>query len=570
MRRKATSGSLTVQAIAGTRVVLLGMSVEGGARAKLMGFSVKRLDHRSGKDAYLPNFLLFKANDRGEKSDHSSHRNPVQAFQWSDYYATPGQRYTYTVTAMHGAPGALRPGDSVTVEVRTEDPSTGKHGVYFNRGAAGWQAYEREFGELDPDQVPDRGGYRWLSRGLEEALIAFIAQADDKSWGLRVAIYEFDYLPVLDALWGATHRGVDVEIVYDEKLKTKSPGAQNRAAITVADIGSCCDARTKSANIPHNKFVVLLKDKKPVEVWTGSTNITKGGIFGHSNVGHVVRDPAVAAAFLEYWEKLSKDPAPETLKADTLKANGQPERWAESKAEADLKPERNSTAVVFSPRKSMAALKWYAELMDEAKEGVFLTAPFGVSKELVEVFKTEKPYLRYLLLDHEYEDEVKTVREIEADVKNEVTVGGYIGGGNWNQWLEEHLTGFTSAVNFVHTKYMLIDPLGDDPIVISGSANFSDSSTRRNDENMLIVRGDKAVADVYVTEFMRLFSAFRLRRRVKAQAGKRAPAPGTRGSAKGNRYLDPSPKWAERYYAAGSPSAQERLLFSGAQAANVD
>jgi phosphatidylserine/phosphatidylglycerophosphate/cardiolipin synthase-like enzyme len=66
-------------------------------------------------------------------------------------------------------------------------------------------------------------------------------------------------------------------------------------------------------------------------------------------------------------------------------------------------------------------------------------------------------------------------------------------------------------VRYLHNKFMLIDPLGDDPIVVSGSANFSDASTRRNDENMLIVRGDQRVADIYLGEFMRLYGhhAFR-------------------------------------------------------------
>jgi phosphatidylserine/phosphatidylglycerophosphate/cardiolipin synthase-like enzyme len=561
MRKKATSGGLTAQAIAGTRVVLLGMSVEDGARSKLMGFSVKRLDHDSGAEDYLPNFLLFEANDKGAKSNHSSRSNPLQAFQWSDFAAAPGRRYTYTVTSMHGAPGALRPGDSVTLEVKTEDPSTGKHGIYFNRGAVGWQAYEREFGTLDPDQVPDRAGYRWLSRGLEEALIAFIAQAEDERWGLRVGIYEFDYLPVLDALWGARHRGVDVKIVVDEKSKVKSPGAMNEAAIKVAELGQPI-ARTNAEEIPHNKFVVLLEDGEPVQVWTGSTNITKGALYGHSNVGHVVRDPVVAAAFLEYWKQLSKDPMADQLRKWTVKAGGPTEK----SSLAELKPAPSSTAAVFSPRPDYAALQWYAKLMDEAREGVFLTAPFGVSKELREVFEVKKPYMRYLLLDHEHKNEVEDIGKIEGDVKNAVTVGGYLGKGNWHQWLKEHLTGFTSAVNFVHTKYMLIDPLSDDPIVISGSANFSKPSTKSNDENMLIVRGDTAVADVYLTEFMRLFSAFRLRRRVEAKDGEAAPAPKTVASVDGDLYLDPSPRWADKYYEVDSPGKGERLLFSGVAA----
>jgi phosphatidylserine/phosphatidylglycerophosphate/cardiolipin synthase-like enzyme len=61
-------------------------------------------------------------------------------------------------------------------------------------------------------------------------------------------------------------------------------------------------------------------------------------------------------------------------------------------------------------------------------------------------------------------------------------------------------------VHWVHTKFMLVDPLGRDPIVISGSANFSDASTNTNEENMLVIRGDQRVADIYFGEFMRSFA----------------------------------------------------------------
>ena len=62
-------------------------------------------------------------------------------------------------------------------------------------------------------------------------------------------------------------------------------------------------------------------------------------------------------------------------------------------------------------------------------------------------------------------------------------------------------------VKWVHTKFMLVDPLSDDPIVITGSANFSGASIKTNHENMLVIRGDTRVADIYLGEFMRQFSA---------------------------------------------------------------
>jgi phosphatidylserine/phosphatidylglycerophosphate/cardiolipin synthase-like enzyme len=560
MRKKSNSGSLTVRAIAGTHVVLLGMNVEPEARKGLMGFAIERLDTETGEKWNLPNFLLFKANDKGGRPDHSSTKNPIQTFQWCDYTALPGRRYLFTVTARYGKPKSLKDGNTVTLEVTTEAIDRGKHAISFNRGTAGWQAYQRQFGQRDPDQVPDRAGYRWLSRGLEEALIAFLAQAEGKGWALRGALYEFNYVPVLDALWGARKRGVDVKVVVD-------PASKNRAAIEVSDIEGACKPRTK-AKIPHNKFFVLLKDGEPVEVWTGSTNITKGAIFGHSNVGHLVRDKKIAASYLAYWKQLAKDPDRKPLRTWTVSANEEPEQRLKESGDS-LLPPRNSIATVFSPRKNIDALKWYAALMGQARESVFLTAPFGVAKQLHDVFEDDKEYLRYLILDKENNRIAPVARSIERHLDNEVAVGSYLGDGNWHQWLEEHLTGFNRSVLYVHTKYMLIDALGDDPIVITGSANFSEPSTNENDENLLVIRGDTRVADVYVTEFMRLFAFFRLRKRANAKGGKQAgPNPANAGPSPSEPiYLEATDRWAAPYYEEGSTKEKERLLFSGLNSA---
>jgi phosphatidylserine/phosphatidylglycerophosphate/cardiolipin synthase-like enzyme len=68
----------------------------------------------------------------------------------------------------------------------------------------------------------------------------------------------------------------------------------------------------------------------------------------------------------------------------------------------------------------------------------------------------------------------------------------------------ERLTGFNRNL-YIHDKFMLVDPLGDDPIVATGSANFSGASQWANDENMLVIRGNTRVADIYFGEFMRIF-----------------------------------------------------------------
>jgi phosphatidylserine/phosphatidylglycerophosphate/cardiolipin synthase-like enzyme len=42
--------------------------------------------------------------------------------------------------------------------------------------------------------------------------------------------------------------------------------------------------------------------------------------------------------------------------------------------------------------------------------------------------------------------------------------------------------------------------------VVTGSANFSTASTNKNDENMLVIRGNTRVADIYLGEFMRIYN----------------------------------------------------------------
>src|SRR6185312_16334892 len=87
---------------------------------------------------------------------------------------------------------------------------------------------------------------------------------------------------------------------------------------------------------------------------------------------------------------------------------------------------------------------------------------------------------------------------------------------------------------FIHSKFLLRDPLGLDPIVVTGSANFSDASTTENDENMIIVRGDRRVADIYFTEFNRLWGHYYYRSVVE-QTKRHPPAA---APAKPHNYQD--------------------------------
>jgi phosphatidylserine/phosphatidylglycerophosphate/cardiolipin synthase-like enzyme len=139
--------------------------------------------------------------------------------------------------------------------------------------------------------------------------------------------------------------------------------------------------------------------------------------------------------------------------------------------------------------------------------------------------------------------------DIDHDVK--IAVGSLLREGILDRWTAEHLTGLNSHVRFTHTKFMLVDPLGDHPLVISGSGNFSDASVHENDENMLVIQDDPRVADIYLGEFMRIFNHFYFRYLTQKLA-----TPGDR-----TVYLSPNDRWTARYFDRTTPSYRQRLLF---------
>ena len=115
-------------------------------------------------------------------------------------------------------------------------------------------------------------------------------------------------------------------------------------------------------------------------------------------------------------------------------------------------------------------------------------------------------------------------------------------------------------MSYIHSKFLLMDPLGDDPIVVTGSANFSDASTNDNDENMLIIRGDQRVADIYFTEFNRLFNHYYFRsvqEETRPQAGDGGGCHGCRGQRK-SQPVPRRDRQMARQIQAGQPEDQAR------------
>jgi hypothetical protein len=567
MRISKTVDGLTIQATAGTYVVLMGMDLDAAKVDQLLGFSIERTNHATGETYWMWNDILFPANDAVTKADRDagnkpnpalfeSGTNPFQEFLRGDYTVSPGQQYTYRVVAQGGTPDQLVALAEASVDVTTETVEhPDGHAVWFNRAAAASQAYASRFGNKRPEDIPDRAAYIWLSRGLEEALLAFIANAADATWALRGSIYEFQYPGALDALRAAHQAGADVQVLFDDTAKSGSPAAPNEAAIATAHIKSITAPRSTGSTIKHNKFLVLCHNDTPVAVWTGSTNWTESGLFGHANVGHALWDQTIAAEYLDYWTELSGNPAGPELKPWTLAATPLPEQ-------ADHSPEAG-VHCVFSPRPDDSALDWYADQVRHATGGTFIAAPFGLSGSIKTVFAEHVNQLRYALVD---DDNSRTVDLSVRDgqQENQISGGAYIP-DHLGQWLKETNSkkiGLSKFVVYIHTKILLINPLSDDPIVITGSANFSNNSTDSSDENMLVIRGNTRVADIYLTEYMRLFNQYRFRARLKLDPN--TPGPDPKSGVTVDTTLAVTSDWAKPYYDINDPGRyQERLLFTG-------
>jgi phosphatidylserine/phosphatidylglycerophosphate/cardiolipin synthase-like enzyme len=551
-----TAGALTARAVAGSRAVLLGFDLAAAPAADFLGFAVRKTDLGTGRTGWLPNFLRFAINQGPAHPGHPSgtDRNPLQTFQWGDYTTEPGQRLRYEVVALSGTPTALIEGDSVTLDVVCEPPDDGRHGIHFNRGVAGSQAYTRKFGSSSPLDVPVAA--EWMSRGLEEALLAFIARAKGPGFALHGAFYEFFHPPVLGALHQAARAGAEVSLAVSCPSSSgwpDYPAGQNIDAIRAftgkrgvyKGLSTFVKPRSRAKAIAHNKFLVLLEQGAPVGVWTGSTNVTPGALYGQSNLGHVVWDPELARVFDDYWALLHGDkPA-----ADVV-----------AFAEAHTTVKDTGTSALLSPRANLQALDYYAQLIRDRRQAVFITGPFGLADQISAALAVPSDKLRYELLESS-DRELMTI--LGADPGNQVAAGAFLGeSGGWHQFLREQLTGLNEHVKYVHTKYMVIDPLTADPTVVTGSANFSAASTDANDENMLVIRGDTRVADIYLSEFMRLFTHMRFRAAVTGRnTTRRAPDP-AEPDITAPLTLQEDARWAQPYFVDGSPRARERALFA--------
>jgi phosphatidylserine/phosphatidylglycerophosphate/cardiolipin synthase-like enzyme len=234
-------------------------------------------------------------------------------------------------------------------------------------------------------------------------------------------------------------------------------------------------------------------------VLTGSTNWTVTGLCTQLNNVLIVEDPAIAKRYFDQWGKLvaAGDDMTPSLKASNSLPTTSGEAtvyFAATNNEAEFKPvldlianaEQGALFLMFMPGQSplLEALLGRAQKNDVYVRGVVSRVQpsskgdiASVGGQVVKSGETEQEFHDNVLLPAGISDADRpSWEETEFNVK---------------EMLSAHM------IAIVHSKAIVIDPFSQDCAVITGSHNFSVSASAKNDENLVIVRGNMKLAQAY-------------------------------------------------------------------------
>ena len=566
-----------------------------------MGFSVHRIDS-TGKETPLPSMAVFPGATR--KPGQTTDDFPIQKFYWKDPYArrvadtTGSRKFRYKVIPLEGPPDHLTPMNvafAISNEVEISPHLSDTLSAYFNRGIISTQHVAQALGGGKPSKsklltkVATEGDSLRsdLAGDMIAALTGFMAELN-KSGSLYCALYELGDKQLIDGL-KALKRRLHVVLsnpqAADETSPAPAPDGGPPAATPAAamsdgnaasrqalkDAGAQVIDRMLPGNqIGHNKFAVQVKGGKAVAVLFGSTNWTSTGLCTQTNNTVISRDRALAARYLAYWHKLADDTAAATtakeLQGAALRA------WDAKPATLTLADGATATSW-FSPntpalRKSSTKNETRPPDMDElatlmlaAKKAVLFLAFFpgtpSIANWAAQAQKANKDlFVRGCVTNPSAAEgfvyELKGVtppgkgepqlpedpRVISVEALDKIVPAG---------WQREILS---AGFAVTHDKIVVIDPFSDDCVVATGSHNLGHKASFNNDENLVIFKGQRALAQAYATHVLDIYDHFSWRWQVQ------------QGKDNADPTLSITPDvWQSRYYDAKGNIKVAQLRF---------
>jgi phosphatidylserine/phosphatidylglycerophosphate/cardiolipin synthase-like enzyme len=392
-----------------------------------------------------------------------------------DALSVPGDRVAHSIDItgldpselIYIQPFSVKEQDTIKAAVQvyiTQSISSGDVKAYFNRSVDN----SVSLGFLEA---------KYLDHAIDDTLIQYINRAEES---IEFTIYNFNNYGISnlsDALNAAHSRGVVVRVIYDSNIDAVGVESLD------AGIGRISSPKSEFPlyGIMHNKFIVFDANSndadKPI-VWTGATNFTNGQINTDPNNVIIVQDKSLAKTFqLEFNEMFGSDgPQP-----DPSKAKFGPDKTDNTPHEFIINGKR--VECYFSPSDGT-----HTKILDVIK-----TANHTIHVATMLITKADIGYslsdknaegvdVKVLINDFDQYGE-PIVNTLKTSLEDDIRIKGENG--------------------IMHHKYMIVDQgfADSDPILLTGSHNWSSSAQFRNDENTLIFH-DQAVANAYYQEFV--------------------------------------------------------------------
>jgi len=543
-------------ALANNDVALIAWSYDEAIEGCL-GFAIYRQSASQPAPTPLPAWVGFEGEDNPSWQPRTTVEWPVQKFSWRDLTASAGATYTYEIVPMVGPPGALTPRADLKLVTNavTLEPRRSEHvNAYFNRGILSTQHLVHSLPQgpgggpsstalLEHIEHPGDPLRASLAGQIIEALTRLLVRATSDGGRCHGALYELNDPELVGLLDTPSH----VRLVLGNAGDEKDPDATNAAsrARLHTDGVDVTDRMMPSEHIAHDKFLVYVDPKQTARaVLTGSTNWTYTGLCGQANNAILIEDDALAATYLGFWNRL-KDESPQ----------GQPAKQSRAFREEHQQPHEfaiddSSVTVWFSPntlqeRKPANAdrpddMAQVFQLIEAAQQGIlFLVFQPGSPSVLDAVANAQKA--RPGLFVRGAATDPKAIENFETQLQRQGEVATVAAAAEVEDqfafWQKELLKSSPTAHAIIHDKIVVVDPFSENCVVVTGSHNLGYRASYNNDENLLIVRGHRRLAEAYAVHVMDVYDHYRWRWQL--QQKKTAAFTGLRTSA----------AWQDRYFA---------------------
>jgi len=478
-----------------------------------VGFQLERRNNTTQQSTILSNRIPPKAGEKQVPDGGiASTQSPFRRCIWTDHSVIDTDNVSYRVTAMKAGPNDTFTPDAGTTTgwtapvVATGDAGDGLE-AYFNRGTLMSQIVSRFVrGDTSDDSLrnfvkslsdPTTQARRYLSGDALHQILAFLHDADLRGSQIHAAIYEMNDEELVGALKPFGNRG-HVLLGNGSATKPNIAGELSGAGLEVKH-RDLSNAGRSSPSV-HNKFVVESDAHgNAIRVLTGSTNWTTTGLCTQLNNVLIIENATIAKRYLDQWSKLvaagnDMPPALKTSNSTPTTDSNITVYFAATNNEAEFKPvldliknaKDGALFLMFMPGQSplLDALLGRAQDNDIYVRGVVSSVTPSKNGDIAsvggEVVKSGAP-------TQSFHDDVQLPHGVSAT--------------NEPSWadVEFSVSQIRNAgmIAIVHSKTIVIDPFSDNCTVITGSHNFSVAASEKNDENLVIVRGNKQLAQAY-------------------------------------------------------------------------